>query len=147
MSESGIFVPTKIPTQLLREYAKLFAKQGMSVGEITPYRNYDSVNLALSAITNNVISQFISIEEIEKVFTGDPAFYKNYSDKQKIQFEDDEYKIDFVTDKHSDKIKRLGAILSPGQKMRTDYPDYILKKYPELRSTKYTVLNIGDIKS
>ena len=94
-----------------------------------------------------MVSQFISIEEIEKVFTGDPAFYKNYSDKQKIQFEDDEYNIDFVTDKHSDKIKRLGAILSPGQKLRTDYPDYILKKYPELRSTKYTVLNVGDIKS
>ena len=35
--------------------------------------------------------------------------------------------------------------MSPGQKMRTDYPDYILEKYPELRSTKYTVLNIGDI--
>ena len=148
MSESGIFVPTKIPTQLLREYAKLFAKHGVSVGEITPYRNYDSVNLALSAITNNVVSQFISIEEIEKVFTGDPAFYKNYYyDEQKIQFEDDEYKIDFVTDKHSDKIKRLGAILSPGQKLRTDYPDCILKKYPELRSTKYTVLNVVDVKS
>ena len=123
----------------------MFNKYGIKNHNVSVSNKSDIVDLALSAITNNVISQFISIEEVEKVFSGDPAFYKNKTISRNVRFYDGTYEIDFVSDKHSDKIKRLGALLSPGQKVRTDYSDSTIKKIPELKKSKYTVLNIKDI--
>jgi hypothetical protein len=37
-------------------------------------------------------------------------------------------------------------LLSPGQKIRIDYNDKQVKQHPELADTKYTVLNVSDIK-
>jgi hypothetical protein len=45
-------------------------------------------NFALSLITNNVLSSIISVIEVEKVFAGDPAFYKLFSTKQEVIGED-----------------------------------------------------------
>jgi hypothetical protein len=46
----------------------------------------------------------------------------------------------------------LGAILSPGQNLRTEYSDREIQEFKdpisgkeELRGSKYTVLNINDI--
>jgi hypothetical protein len=123
----------------------MFNKYSIKDHSVSISNKLDILDLALSAITNNVISQFISIEEVEKVFSGDPAFYKNKTISRNVRFDDGTYEIDFVSDKHSDKIKRLGALLSPGQKVRTDYSESIIKKIPELKKSKYTVLNIKDI--
>jgi hypothetical protein len=50
-----------------------------------------------------------------------------------------------LREKDTDKIKRLGSILSPGSEIRTDYPPEILAKHPELTSKYYTVANISDV--
>ncbi|MEE0041754.1 hypothetical protein [Catenibacterium sp.] len=57
-----------------------------------------------------------------------------------------------MTAKDADKIKRLGAILSPGQNLRTEYSNREIHESrdpisgkEELRGSKYTVLNINDI--
>nr|DAE75485.1 MAG TPA: hypothetical protein [Caudoviricetes sp.] len=93
----------------------------------------DNINdLALSLMTNHVLSSIISTIEMEKVFSGDPAFYKNKFKTKQMKFGDKLYDIDVVNEKHSDKIKRLGALLSPGQKIKTDYSEEQLEKYPEL---------------
>lgn len=144
-TEDWKLMPTKIPMQILKAYEQMFNKYGIKNHNVSVSNKSDIVDLALSAITNNVISQFISIEEVEKVFSGDPAFYKNKTISRNVRFYDGTYEIDFVSDKHSDKIKRLGALLSPGQKVRTDYSDSTIKKIPELKKSKYTVLNIKDI--
>lgn len=50
-------------------------------------------------IGNHALNYNISVEETEKIFTGDAAFYKN----------------------NDDKIKRLGAVLSTGDNLRTQW--------------------------
>lgn len=50
-------------------------------------------------IGNHALNYNISVEETEKIFTGDSAFYKN----------------------NEDKIKRLGAVLSTGDNLRTQW--------------------------
>jgi hypothetical protein len=52
-------------------------------------------------LSNFALNTAMSTIEVEKVFSGDPAFYKN----------DD------------DKIKRYPAILSTGDNLRTDFND------------------------
>lgn len=53
--------------------------------------------------------------------------------------------VDIIDEKHTDKIKRLGGVLSPGSEIRTDYTKDFLAKYPELASSKYTIANVVDI--
>lgn len=145
--QDGRFIPTKIPTQLLESYANRFKELGLFDGYFNTQDTESLKNFALSLITNNVLSSIISVIEVEKVFAGDPAFYKLFSTKQEVTGEDGQkYSVLKVTDKHSDKIKRLGALLSPGQKIRIDYNDKQVKQHPELVDTKYTVLNVSDIK-
>ena len=63
----------------------------------------------ISQYTNNSI---ISINEVERVFSGNPAFYKwNYD-----QFG--------VIDASIDKIKRLGSLTSTGINNRLDFEDF-----------------------
>ena len=53
----------------------------------------------VTMIGNHMLNTNISVEETEKIFTGDPAFFKN----------------------NEDKIKRLGAVLSTGDNLRTQW--------------------------
>lgn len=53
--------------------------------------------------------------------------------------------VDIMTDSFSDKIKRLGSALSPGDEMRLHYTDEELAKYPELAISDYTNMNVEDI--
>lgn len=147
IDKNGQFVPTKIPQTLLRQYAELFKQQGIPVNTSNIYMNDNINDLALSLMTNHVLSSIISTIEMEKVFSGDPAFYKNKFKTKQMKFGDKFYDIDVVNEKHSDKIKRLGALLSPGQKIKTDYSEEQLEKYPELQNRKYTVLNVSDIQT
>jgi hypothetical protein len=79
-------------------------------------------DIIYSIIANYVTGYAISIEEIEKCFVGDPAFYKWKSDK-----------IVGIFQRDVDKIKRLSSVLSTGTNLRTHWGDNDPRN-----STKYT---------
>lgn len=79
-------------------------------------------DIIYSIIANYVTGYAISIEEVEKCFVGDPAFYKWKSDKVVGIFQRD-----------VDKIKRLSSVLSTGTNLRTHWGDNDPRN-----STKYT---------
>lgn len=119
-----------------------------------------------SIIANHVIMQAISIQEFEKVYTGDSAFYKwlyykeselpqkqvkntsfEYvtSDNQKVSV-----KVSTLKSKDIDKTKRLGGVLSPGTNLKTEWSADDIRKNPALKdcvSPYYTFMNIQDIKA
>ena len=65
-------------------------------------------DIIYSMIANYVTGYAISIEEVEKCFVGDPAFYKWKSNGKVGIFQRD-----------VDKIKRLSSVLSTGTNLRT----------------------------
>lgn len=158
------FVPDAIPSFILKRYQDLFAKAGETVGR-KPYSDKRMLsNYGLSAVANHVVSTWISIVELEKVFSGDPANYKYiyYSNgktpvTEKIEVpytvdgKTNTYTVDvrILKEKDSDKTKRLGALLSPGQNVRTDYGEDITKnpKFKSLIGDKYSVMNICDFEA
>lgn len=87
-------------------------------------------------LADYTINSIISIVEVEKVFSGDPAYYKyNWGE-------------DGIIDMSVDKIKRLGALTSTGLNNRLDFgsrfvrPDYTtaeLNDY-EVASKQFTQL-------
>ena len=160
--EDGRYDSRAIPYQILDWYAQQYFERGYSdYREDAHYGKTEgtgldiSADITLSAITNNVLGSMMSVIEVEKVFSGDPAFYKWKYKKNtrkvtaKAIFEDGitrsfTTEVDILSEKHTDKIKRLGAVLSPGENLNVDFSEEILKKFPELRGTKYTNLNISD---
>lgn len=162
--EDGRFKARAIPYQILDWYSNQYYEKGYSDYKESPYSGDDNIDadLTLSAITNNVLGSMMSVIEMEKVFSGDPAFYKwKYKQKKgtkervtrsvsaNVQFEDGTVHkfttdVDILAEKHTDKIKRLGAVLSPGENLNIELSDQILQQHPELRGTKYTNLNISD---
>ena len=141
------YYPQSIPSYILNYYAKIFDKNGYGFQSYA-YGNGHDADYLLSAIGSHVASTMLSIIETEKIFTGDPAFYKwKYLENTASILNDDSTVTDvsILKEKHSDKIKRLGAVLSPGENLRTDYGPDILKTYPELNRSTYTFANIGDI--
>lgn len=85
-------------------------------------------DIIYSIIANYVTGYAISIEEIEKCFVGDPAFYKWKSDK-----------IVGIFQRDVDKIKRLSSVLSTGINLRTHWGDNDPRN-----STKYTSAILQD---
>ena len=151
----GQFHPDAIPSHILNWYGKEFSKHNVSVSPRAYSDNRMINNLGLSAIANHTAATMISIIELEKVFSGDPAFYKwkYQKSKQKVRIYEKGMtffsNVKILKEKDSDKIKRLGALLSPGANIRTDYSENITNnpKYKGLKGDKYTVLNINDFQS
>lgn len=151
----GQFHPDAIPSHILNWYGKQFSKHNVRVSPRAYSDNRMLPNLGLSAIANHTAATMLSIIELEKVFSGDPAFYKWKYQKSKQKVRIYEKGITFFSnvkilkEKDSDKIKRLGALLSPGANIRTDYSEDITNdpKYKGLKGDKYTVLNINDFQS
>lgn len=85
-------------------------------------------DIIYSIIANYVTGYAISIEEIEKCFVGDPAFYKWKSDK-----------IVGIFQRDVDKFKRLSSVLSTGTNLRTHWGDNDPRN-----STKYTSAILQD---
>lgn len=140
-----------IPTQLISYYVDLFKKAGRDYPTFSSASSYSTTNraedLVLSVVGNYVASSMISTIEIEKVFSGDPAFYKwQYSKTPSTKYVNGRM-MDFqvLLDKDTDKIKRLGALLSPGAELRTDFSEEEYSKFPWLRGTKYINATIKDI--
>lgn len=106
-----------------QENANPFAFYETLVSHIPEEFNAITQNdIIYSIIANYVTGYAISIEEIEKCFVGDPAFYKWKSDK-----------IVGIFQRDVDKIKRLSSVLSTGTNLRTHWGDNDPRN-----STKYT---------
>ena len=157
--KNGRFVPTNIPQQFFNPYVEALSKTKLfSSNEL--YDNYDIQNSALvSLISNHFVNSIISTVEFEKVFSGDPAQYKNkgnkkapfvsttlsiYNENNKINID---VNVDNLDDMHSDKIKRLGSTLSPGEEIRTQYNKDEIQKLNIPNHPKYTTLDVEDIKT
>ena len=66
----------------------------------------------------------ISVQEVERLFGGHPAFYKwQYSENE-------------LEDRQTDQLKRLGGLISTGANPRTDFQDD--------SESKYTCAQVGD---
>lgn len=152
----GTYSSKAIPNDILKYYSKQLEKAGYTFAgdyNTTPYAkgNVNLADMTLSAVASHVASYIISVIETEKVFTGDPSWYKYKSTKtgQIVTITDDngtfKAKVDNVYDKHADKIKRLGSVLSPGENIRSQYGEDVLEQYPELKRSTYTFMNVGDI--
>lgn len=145
-----------IPNQIVSEYAKRFEKIGIDpqtnkqikINSSHSYGRSDKSDaLMLSVIGNYTLQSIISIMEIEKVYSGDPAFYKwKYSKKSERKIVNEKaVDLQILVDKDSDKIKRLGGLLSPGAELRTDFSQEEYNKFPWLKGTKYVNATIKDV--
>lgn len=112
-----------------QENANPFAFYETLVSHIPEEFNAITQNdIIYSIIANYVTGYAISIEEIEKCFVGDPAFYKWKFDK-----------IVGIFQRDVDKIKRLSSVLSTGINLRTHWGDNDPRN-----STKYTSAILQD---
>lgn len=143
------YVNRAIPMQLINAYKQKFINDGRKDAETVNIYSPSQISqdIILSVIGNYTIQSMISIIEIEKIFAGDPAFYKwNYSKKPQAKIiNGDVYYLQNLIEKDTDKIKRLGALLSPGSELRTDFSEEDYKKYPWLRGTKYVNATVKDV--
>lgn len=96
---SGKLTTGNIPTNIYAKYKEQFQSSSDDI---------NSNDAIYSIIANFVTNYAISIEEVEKCFVGDPAFYKWKSSKEVGIFQRD-----------VDKIKRLSSVLSTGTNLRT----------------------------
>ena len=138
------FINKWIPNNIYAEYQKLAQSlaSAYSSGE-TPLLKQD---ILYSIIGSHVANQAISIMEVEKCFTGDPAYYKwKKSEKREKRVkvtrsghktEDTVFSI--ITGKDVDKIKRLSSVLSTGTNLRTIWDD------PNENDTSITVMHLKD---
>ena len=94
------------------------------------YTSFDAQNAQGYAIFDMIadytINSIISINEVEKLFSGSPAYYKVKYDK------------DGLVDVSVDKIKRLGSLTSTGLNNRLDF------MRDRLDSDEYTVAELKD---
>lgn len=94
------------------------------------YTNFDAQNAQGYAIFDMIadytLNSIISINEVEKLFSGSPAYYKVKYDK------------DGIVDVSVDKIKRLGSLTSTGLNNRLDF------MRDRLDSDEYTVAELKD---
>jgi len=158
------YKPQGIPSQLLQRYGDRLQKAELINGKYTPYSklndDYDADAL-YSLVANHVANYATSIIEIEKVFMGDPAYYKYKDINGAFSTKDVTYTtslgegvtitqtiaVSNLNEKDSDKTKRLGAGLSPGSEMRLQYNERELAALNDdtLNTDRYTNLNIEDI--
>lgn len=145
-----------IPNQLVSKYAKMFEKVGVDpktgkrlpIAAASAYSKTDKSDaLVLSVIGNYTVQSIISVMEIEKVYSGDPAFYKwKYAKStEHVVVGEQVADLQILMDKDSDKIKRLGGLLSPGAELRTDFSEEEYRKFPWLRGNKYVNATIKDV--
>ena len=161
-------VPVSVPAQLLSRQHQRFKNAGLISGNYTPYskksRNDGTDALMLrSLIANHVANTAISIIEFEKVFQGDSSFFKygyltdeNRNDvTTKVTMDytlpdgtvvQSEQNVRIISEKETDKIKRLGSLLSPGDELMLSYTEEDYKKYKDLvRGDKFTNIVVSDI--
>ena len=163
---NGNYIPYSIPKQFLQNYADDFERLGIfGGGSIYSGQVWIEQNALFSLIANHVANTITSIIEYEKIWAADPAQYKWKNLKgefSKVEITDKfvtpdgetatfTTMVDNVYDKFSDKIKRLGSQLSPGDEVSLFYnkmeidKDLDSERPSYLNCTKYTNLNIEDL--
>lgn len=125
--DNGTLVNKLIPENIIEEYFKDTAKLPK---EHTSRRNKQDA--LFSVIANHTINSMISVTETERMFVGDPAYYKWQRDRKDNSI---------ITERAVDKIKRLSSVLSTGSNLRTYWGEGDPRN-----NTKFTVLNIADNK-
>lgn len=149
-----------IPINFVEEFEKISSK--------TDSRD-KGTDVIYSIIASHAINSAISIIEIEKCFTGDPALYKwqkelviyKPNDDSFVPVISDEKTLEAWIDKHDqdgdkssysayymitgrdvDKIKRLSSVLSTGTNLRTKWGD--TKDQEDRSDSKFQVLQLSD---
>lgn len=122
---SGNYENILLPENILKEYEN--KSKLLPVGNSSKRSKYAQL---YSLVANHVVNQMASIIEIEKVFVGDPAYYKWKRDKKQPWI---------ITERSIDKIKRLGSVLSTGDNLRTYWGDGDPRN-----NSKFTVLHMSD---
>ena len=132
-----------IPKFMIDYYAKKISEKYPDISE----DNLEHAAL-VSLITNHVARTEMSIIEVEKIFTGDPAMYKwknlgfdslpvnvqkkytknitaettlSVNGQEATVTKSDKIQLSVLQQKDVDKIKRLGGVLSPGTNLRTTF--------------------------
>ena len=165
-NNSQRYIPIGIPSQLLQRYGDRLQKAELINGRYKPYSSLNNVydaDALYSLVANHVANYATSIIEIEKVFMGDPAYYKYKDIKGQFSTKEVTYttqlgdgisitktiSVSNLNEKDSDKTKRLGAGLSPGNEMRLQYNERELAALNDdtLNTDKYTNLNIEDVQA
>lgn len=157
------YIPTAVPAQLLSRQNARLNKSGIRGASTiyNPYMNVVTDAVAFySLMTNHVINTFTSVIEFEKVFSSDPAFYKwkksgsvpvsiSYMLPSGNVVQTTET-VENLYDKYSDKIKRAGSILSPGDEQCLDLSTQEQEennsgKFKNPNSYHYTSLVVNDV--
>jgi hypothetical protein len=115
---NGRYYNRQLPEYLLNEYDKAKVDDRALVEE----------DILYSILGSFVANQNISIIELEKCVTGDPAFYKWSKQQQAITRFDEQLQQEVetgefnevITENDVDKTKRLGSALSTGTNLRVD---------------------------
>lgn len=159
---SGAITNKLIPHNIIKKYRDQFK----NIKTSDNYKGTDkNTDVIYSIVASHVLNTQISIQEVEKCFVGDPAFYKwatvqmiykpNDASFKEIpgKLEDylklhpEEKRADFATydmivGRDVDKIKRLSSVLSTGTDLRTHWGKG--EEHTEENDTSYTVLNLKD---
>ena len=122
---TGNYENLLLPEDMVKEYEE--KSKSLPSGDSSKRSKYASL---YSLVANHVVNQMASIIEVEKVFVGDPAYYKWKRDKKQPWI---------ITERSVDKIKRLGSVLSTGDNLRTYWGDGDPRN-----NSKFTVLHMSD---
>lgn len=159
---SGQISNKLIPHNIIKKYRAQFKATKTTNEYSAASKNTDIV---YSIVASHVLNTQISVQEVEKCFVGDPAFYKwasvqmiykpNDSTFKEVPGDLDEYLKTHPNEKRSDfstynmivgrdvdKIKRLSSVLSTGTDLRTYWGEG--EEHSEENDTSYTVLNLKD---
>lgn len=143
-----------VPREIIDKYKKKIRGQGFN----SKIKGKDEETAVLySIVANYTVNSMMSILEFEKVFAGDPAWYKtkNYEEQRKVECEYTSetgktakyvVSLDIQKDSFTDKIKRLGSLMSPGQEIRTDFSQEELAADPTLFAKQYVNVDVKDLK-
>lgn len=138
-NKNGVMHNKLIPHNIIKDYRERFKN--------IPYVDKTLMNhdIIRSIVGTHIANTIISIEELEKCFVGDPAYYKWKSSKSEIETQDSDGKTvnleySTIVSRDVDKIKRLSSVLSTGTNLRT----YWGPGQDEKNNTKFTVMNLED---
>lgn len=158
---TGLLRNLLIPHNIISQYLETDTfKRGYPNG----YSLNKMDDVLYSIIGSHVANQAISIQEIERCFTGDPAYYKWQTVPAVYKLNDDNFEpviikgglkaykqlhpeinteeygeYEVITGRDVDKTKRLSSVLSTGSDMVLEWGEN-----DERNNTEYTVLNLAD---
>lgn len=133
---NGRYVNKLIPYNIVQYYRKGLTKTMYSSEENSLFEE----DVLFSIIGSHVANSALSIIEVEKVFTGDPAYYKWKKYNKEVLNNEGQItaSYDVISGRDVDKIKRLSAVLSTGTNLRTVWDN------PAENDTDISVLHLKD---